>query len=64
MHHVTATGSDGSLVDEKGHAFARLGVRDAAQYLMRPDGYITFRSAGRTFEQLDRYLAEWYVAAR
>jgi 2-polyprenyl-6-methoxyphenol hydroxylase-like FAD-dependent oxidoreductase len=64
MHCLTATGSDGSLVDEKGHVSARLGVRDAAQYLVRPDGYIAFRSAGRTFEQLDRYLADWYVAAR
>jgi hypothetical protein len=64
MHDLNATGSDGSLVDEKGHAFARLGVREAAQYLVRPDGYIAFRSAGRTFEQLDRYLADWYVAAR
>jgi 2-polyprenyl-6-methoxyphenol hydroxylase-like FAD-dependent oxidoreductase len=64
MHDLNATGSDGSLVDEKGHAFARLGVREAAQYLVRPDGYIAFRSAGRTFEQLERYLADWYVAAR
>jgi hypothetical protein len=45
------------------YAFTRLGVRDAAQYLVRPDGYIAFRSAGRTFEQLDRYLAAWYRVA-
>jgi 2-polyprenyl-6-methoxyphenol hydroxylase-like FAD-dependent oxidoreductase len=63
-HCLSAKGSDGSLVDEKGNAFARLGVQHAAQYLVRPDGYIAFRSAGRTFEQLDRYLADWYVAAR
>jgi 2-polyprenyl-6-methoxyphenol hydroxylase-like FAD-dependent oxidoreductase len=64
MHCLNASGPDGSLVDEKGHAFSRLAVRDAAQYLVRPDGYIAFRSAGRTFEQLERYLADWYVAAR
>jgi 2-polyprenyl-6-methoxyphenol hydroxylase-like FAD-dependent oxidoreductase len=64
MHYLNASGSDGSLVDEKGHAFARLGVRQTAQYLVRPDGYIAFRSAGRSFEQLERYLADWYVAAR
>jgi 2-polyprenyl-6-methoxyphenol hydroxylase-like FAD-dependent oxidoreductase len=58
-----AAGTHGSLVDREGHAFARLGVRDAAQYLVRPDGYIAFRSAGRTFEHLDRYLTDWYVAA-
>jgi 2-polyprenyl-6-methoxyphenol hydroxylase-like FAD-dependent oxidoreductase len=63
-HCLSTTGADGSLVDQKGHAFARLGVRDTAQYLVRPDGYIAFRSAGRTFEQLNRYLADWYVAAR
>jgi hypothetical protein len=63
-HCLSTTGSDGSLVDQKGHAFARLGVQHTAQYLVRPDGYIAFRSAGRSFEQLDRYLADWYVAAR
>jgi hypothetical protein len=36
--------ADSSLVDEKGQAFAQLGVRDTAQYLVRPDGYIAFRS--------------------
>jgi hypothetical protein len=63
MHCLNASGSDGSLVDQKGHAFARLGVQQTAQYLVRPDGYIAFRSAGRSFEQLERYLADWYVAA-
>jgi hypothetical protein len=57
-------GADGSLVDEKGHAFARLGVRDTAQYLVRPDGYIAFRSAGRTFESLRQYLSDWYGPVR
>jgi 2-polyprenyl-6-methoxyphenol hydroxylase-like FAD-dependent oxidoreductase len=61
---LSTTGTEGSLRDHTGDAFTRLGVRDAAQYLVRPDGYIAFRSAGRTFEQLDRYLAGWYVAAR
>ena len=54
---LSPSGSDGPLVDEKGNAFARLGVQDTAQYLVRPDGYIAFRSAGRAFEQLDQYLA-------
>jgi 2-polyprenyl-6-methoxyphenol hydroxylase-like FAD-dependent oxidoreductase len=31
--------------------------------LVRPDGYIAFRSAGRRFDPVDRYLAAWYVAA-
>lgn len=49
------------MVDENGNAFARLGVRDAAHYLVRPDGYIAFRCAGPTFNALERYLAVWYV---
>jgi 2-polyprenyl-6-methoxyphenol hydroxylase-like FAD-dependent oxidoreductase len=60
-HTLSAPGSEGTLVDEKGQAFARLGVRDAAQYLVRPDGYIAFRCAGRTFDALERYMAAWYV---
>jgi 2-polyprenyl-6-methoxyphenol hydroxylase-like FAD-dependent oxidoreductase len=62
-YSLSTTGADGSLHDQNGYAFTRLGVRDAAQYLVRPDGYIAFRSAGRTFEQLDRYLAAWYRVA-
>jgi len=61
---LSPLGAEGSLVDEKGHAFARLGVRDAAQYLVRPDGYIAFRCAGRTFESLDQYLSDWYAPER
>jgi len=51
----------GVLVDETGEAFARLGVDDAAQYLVRPDGYVGFRCAGRAFDALESYLAEWYA---
>jgi 2-polyprenyl-6-methoxyphenol hydroxylase-like FAD-dependent oxidoreductase len=56
-----AMGTDGSMIDQNGLVFAALGVRDAAQYLVRPDGYIAFRSAGRAFEHLDRYLTDWFV---
>jgi 2-polyprenyl-6-methoxyphenol hydroxylase-like FAD-dependent oxidoreductase len=59
-YRLGQAGSAAPLIDEKGDAFTRLGVRDAAQYLIRPDGYIAFRSSGRTFEQLERYLGEWY----
>jgi hypothetical protein len=60
---LSTTGTDGSLHDQNGQAFTRLGVREATQCLVRPDGYIAFRSAGRTFEQIDRYLAGWYMAS-
>ena len=54
---------DGVLCDDKGEALKRLGARDAAQYLIRPDGYIAFRSAGRDFQALERYLDEWFPVA-
>lgn len=61
---LSMDGAGGSWRDSIGDAFRRLGVRDRAQYLVRPDGHIAFRSAGRTFHVLDRYLEQWYVAAR
>lgn len=61
--YLSTDGAGGSWRDANGDAYLRLGVREAAQYLVRPDGYIAFRSAGRTFQPLDRYLAEWYVPA-
>ena len=51
----------GVLVDERGEALARLGVDDAAQYLVRPDGHVGFRCGGRGFDALESYLAEWYA---
>jgi len=47
----------GVLVDERDEALARLGVREAAQYLVRPDGHVAFRCAGRELGALARYLA-------
>jgi 2-polyprenyl-6-methoxyphenol hydroxylase-like FAD-dependent oxidoreductase len=62
-YRLGPVGSAATLIDEKGDASSRLGVREAAQYLIRPDGYIAFRSAARTFEPIERYLAEWYSPA-
>jgi len=42
-----------------GHAFARLGVRQAAHYLIRPDGHIDYRVAGADLHGLQRHLARW-----
>ena len=63
VHHVTrhaAPAVQGALVDERGEALARLGVHDAAQYLVRPDGHVGFRCAARALPELERYLVEWY----
>ena len=35
-------------------------VRDAAQYLVRRDGHVAFRCAGRELAALERYLATWH----
>lgn len=59
---IRISGSAGSdvLVDEDGKTLAMLGVRDAGQYLVRPDGHIAFRCAGRDLSGVQRYLAEWH----
>ena len=66
MSRLTRGGSGTSvLVDAKGDAFDRLGVRDAAdsaQYLVRPDGYIAFRCRGHNLEAVARYLASWQAS--
>jgi 2-polyprenyl-6-methoxyphenol hydroxylase-like FAD-dependent oxidoreductase len=49
----------GNLHDVDGEAFARLGVRRAAHYLVRPDGYVGYRSGGTDLAALERYLARW-----
>ena len=53
-----------ALVDESGATLAALGVTDAAQYLVRPDGYIAFRCGGRDMGPLEQYLSEWYSKYR
>jgi 2-polyprenyl-6-methoxyphenol hydroxylase-like FAD-dependent oxidoreductase len=60
IKHLSRCSERGALADEPGEVFARLGVEDAAQYLVRPDGYVGFRCAGRAFDALESYLAEWY----
>ncbi|HEX5436946.1 MAG TPA: FAD-dependent monooxygenase [Gemmatimonadaceae bacterium] len=60
VHRLTRHVCDGALVDASGELLATLGVRDAAQYLVRPDGYIGFRCAGRDLGGADRYLTRWF----
>jgi hypothetical protein len=49
------------LVDDDGDVLEKLGVRDAAQYLVRPDGHIAFRCGGRDLSDLKEYLAERFT---
>jgi hypothetical protein len=50
------------MVDASGEALTRLGVRDHAIYLVRPDGYVAYRCAGRDLAGVDEYLARWFIA--
>jgi len=58
---LTRRAKSGALVDEGGEAFKRLGVDDAAQYLVRPDGYVGFRCAGRSLDAVEQYLDQWFA---
>jgi 2-polyprenyl-6-methoxyphenol hydroxylase-like FAD-dependent oxidoreductase len=60
VHHLSRRPEPAALEDADGEVFARLSVRDAAQYLVRPDGHIAFRCAGRDTTALEAYLAEWF----
>jgi hypothetical protein len=64
IHHLASHESGGALVDASGKALSGLGVRGrdgAAQYLVRPDGYIGARCAGYDLGFITRYLARWLV---
>jgi hypothetical protein len=53
----------GVLHDVDGQAFARLGVERAAHFLVRPDGYVAYRSGSADLNGLQRYLAGWLPGA-
>jgi 2-polyprenyl-6-methoxyphenol hydroxylase-like FAD-dependent oxidoreductase len=59
VHHLTRAAASGALHDLDGQVFARLGVNDRAQYLIRPDGHIGYRAGGDDLAGLQRYLARW-----
>jgi hypothetical protein len=59
VHHLTRTATPGALHNLEGQVFARLGVEDRAQYLIRPDGHIGYRCGGDDLAGLQRYLARW-----
>jgi 2-polyprenyl-6-methoxyphenol hydroxylase-like FAD-dependent oxidoreductase len=63
VHHLTRDATRGALHDVDGQAFARLGVKGTAQYLIRPDGHIGYRSGGTDLNGLQRYLTRWFPDA-
>ena len=55
----------GVLFDPSGDALSQLGVSDgqSGQYLVRPDGYIAFRCAGRRLDDVAEYLRRWLIVS-
>ncbi|HEX6049431.1 MAG TPA: FAD-dependent monooxygenase, partial [Gemmatimonadaceae bacterium] len=60
---LSTRGGPGSLVDTDGTVLALLGVDDAAQYLIRPDGYVAFRCGGWELRALTQFVDECLVRA-
>jgi 2-polyprenyl-6-methoxyphenol hydroxylase-like FAD-dependent oxidoreductase len=60
VHRLAREAATGNLHDGDGQAFARLGVDRVAQYLVRPDGHIGYRSGGTDLGGAERYLARWF----
>lgn len=60
VRYLTRSTVADALVDGSGVAFTRLGVRDAAQYLIRPDGYVAYRCAGIDLRGVHEYLGRWF----
>jgi 2-polyprenyl-6-methoxyphenol hydroxylase-like FAD-dependent oxidoreductase len=52
-----------ALVDSHDEVLRRLGVEEMAQYLVRPDGYIGFRCAGRDLKEVTGYLRQWFTSS-
>jgi 2-polyprenyl-6-methoxyphenol hydroxylase-like FAD-dependent oxidoreductase len=59
VHRLAREAAADVLHDVRGEAFVRLGVQQSAQYLVRPDGYIGYRSSDTDLRGLERYLARW-----
>jgi hypothetical protein len=51
IHRLARDAAPAVLHDVDGHAFARLGVERAAHLLVRPDGYIGYRSDSRDLQR-------------
>jgi hypothetical protein len=64
VHHLTREATPGAPQDLDGQTFTRLGVIDAAHYLIRPDGHIGYRSGGTDLDGLRNYLTRWLPTPR
>lgn len=55
--HLSRSGSESVLCDPTGSALALLGVGDQALYIIRPDGHVSYRSAGASLDGAVAHLA-------
>ena len=63
VHRLTREAAPNTFHDLDGQAFARLGIDQTAQYLVRPDGHIGYRTASTDLRGVARYLARWLPGA-
>ena len=59
IRRVVPPDSAGDL-EVSAEVLAKLGADEAAQYLVRPDGHIAFRSGGTQLNGVAQYLALWF----
>ncbi len=59
VHWMAREGGPGVLVDRAREGLRRLGIERLGLYLVRPDGYVAYRSAGQGLDGLERYLHRW-----
>jgi 2-polyprenyl-6-methoxyphenol hydroxylase-like FAD-dependent oxidoreductase len=59
LHRLAPHPVPGVLYDPSGDALARLGARNGAQYLVRPDGHVGYRCAGYDLTDLQGHMARW-----
>ena len=57
IRHLAREGSSSALLDPTGEALAMLGVDSLATYIVRPDGHVSYRSAGPSLAGATAHLS-------
>lgn len=63
VHYFANSDDSSPSADDSAGAMRLLGTTDTAQVLVRPDGYIAFRCAGRDLNGLRDYLRSWLTVS-
>ncbi|MGQ0639773.1 MAG: FAD-dependent monooxygenase [Gemmatimonadaceae bacterium] len=59
VRYLTSRAAANAIVDVRGDALRMLGVAACAVYLVRPDGHVAYRCAGRDLTGVTAYLGSW-----